>query len=274
MDIDGIENLYAKLTNKDTIVMVQGGGFIGSLWTAEEYRFRRIIKAFQENRIIVFPQTITFDFTTEDGRKFFEASSRIYSQHSNITVFVREYRSLKFMNKYFPNMKVFLVPDIVLGLDVLIEEQERNGILICLRNDIEKIIDDMTKKQIISFMEKNYPKDQIEFIDTVVKHKIKNRETEVIQKLTQFAKAKLVITDRLHGMIFSAITNTPCIALSNSNGKVKGVYEWLRANEYIKFVNSVDDIEATLKMMDLNKRYKFKKNIREKFDVLEKEISN
>lgn len=43
-----------------------------------------------------------------------------------------------------------------------------------------------------------------------------------INKYIKFRECELVITDRIHGMIFAAITGTPCIALSNY--KIKGTY--------------------------------------------------
>ena len=42
-----------------------------------------------------------------------------------------------------------------------------------------------------------------------------NREQLLKQKIEEFQSAELVITDRLHGMIFSVITGTPCIAFDN-----------------------------------------------------------
>ena len=45
---------------------------------------------------------------------------------------------------------------------------------------------------------------------------------------------KLVVTDRLHCMIFCAVTGTPCIAFDNSNKKISGVYKmWLGDLNYI-----------------------------------------
>ena len=58
-----------------------------------------------------------------------------------------------------------------------------------------------------------------------------------MKKLDEFRKSKLVVTDRLHGMLFAAITGTPCIALGNSSGKVKGVYDWLTHLDYIQYVD-------------------------------------
>ena len=69
----------------------------------------------------------------------------------------------------------------------------------------------------------------------VEKRNDKPFEKEELNKLlTLFKTSKIVITDRLHGMILSAITNTPCIAINNSNGKVAGVYEkWLKGKSSI-----------------------------------------
>ena len=42
-------------------------------------------------------------------------------------------------------------------------------------------------------------------------------------------------------MIFSYLTKTPCIVFSNSNYKVKGVYNrWLKDFDYIKFQKNYD----------------------------------
>ena len=63
--------------------------------------------------------------------------------------------------------------------------------------------------------------------------------------LKKFAKAKIVVTDRLHGMIFTIITNTPCIAINNLSGKVKGVYDTLSDIEKNKiiFIEDKADVE-------------------------------
>ena len=46
-------------------------------------------------------------------------------------------------------------------------------------------------------------------------------EEKIEEMLKKYRKCQLVITDRLHGMIFAAITSTPCIALGNYNHKIK-----------------------------------------------------
>ena len=81
----------------------------------------------------------------------------------------------------------------------------------------------------------------------------------MLELLKQIKKSKLLITDRLHGMIFAVITNTPCIAFANKSGKVKGVYNWIsKDNDYVKFANSVEQFKQILEDLDLTKKYYYK----------------
>lgn len=101
------EKLFARFTPKNRIVLITGGGFLGCLWPDEEFAFRRNLQAFSKNKIIVFPQTVTFDTKTSGGKEFFEESRRIYEGHGNLTIFVREKESLSFMQENM-NVKTFL----------------------------------------------------------------------------------------------------------------------------------------------------------------------
>lgn len=260
------EKWFARVTPSKKTILINGGGFLGSIWPVEEERFRRILRAFGKNKIIVFPQTVTFDLETEKGQKYFEESRKIYSTHKNLTVFVREKKSFKFMNQYMPGVNTVLVPDIVTYLDLELDEGDRNGVLFCMRSDREKNVKDEEFAQIYALIKRKYSAQQIEYIDTVITKtvSINERESEVRKKLTQFKNAKLVITDRLHGMIFAAITNTPCIAMGNSNGKVKGVYEWIADNKYVIYVDGMKEFVTALDRLDLDQKYQYNRNGLEK----------
>lgn len=82
----------------------------------------------------------------------------------------------------------------------------------------------------------------------------KDQKKIIDQKLEEWSQVGLVLTDRLHGMIFAAITGTPCIAFSNYNHKVKETYEWIKYLPYIKYAESVDQakehITELLEMKD------------------------
>ncbi len=264
--IDGREHWFAQMTPRNKTVLVHGGGFLGCLWTIEEFRFRRILQAFHNHKIIVFPQTVTFDLSNEDGQRFFEESKQIYSSHPDLILFVRDKNSYDFMQKYMPDIKAILVPDIVTMLRIQKLDYERKGILMCMRSDLEKNITNEEYDYIYSCISRKFLNEEILNTDTVIDHGISiiDRQTEVDKKLNQFAQSKLVITDRLHGMVFAAITGTPCIALGNSNGKVKGVYEWIKSNSYIHYLDNINKIENVLDKINLDKHYNYNYNEVEK----------
>lgn len=233
---------------KDNIILYTGGGFLGSLWLNEEEMFRNIIKAFPNNKIIVFPQT--FFFSDDDyGKKILKESINVYSQHNNLHLICREKYSYEFMKKYFSKCNIYLAPDMVLYLNKM-KKHHNGSALLCLRDDRERINNNC------NIMLKKLKKHGITSIDkssTVVNINIFPiyRKRCVIKKIREFSKYEVVLTDRLHGMIFSYLSNTPCIVYENMSYKVRGVFEWIKKSQYIKF--NKDCNEQTIKSILNNK---------------------
>jgi pyruvyl transferase EpsI len=162
------------------------------------------------------------------------------------------------MKKLFPGNTVLLTPDIVLSSRNCDFSKNRSGAMICIRSDIESILDNNKKMLIAKILLKKYS--NITYTDTVERgslYRIKPNRLIVMKKLNQFRHKKIVVTDRLHGMVFSAITGTPCIALTNFNHKVLGTYKWIRKLGYIKFINSTDELESAIELLDTSKRYTY-----------------
>lgn len=67
--------------------------------------------------------------------------------------------------------------------------------------------------------------------------------------LNHISEMELLITDRLHGMIFGFITGTPTIALSNNNPKIRESYKWIESCPYVSFIADVRDLPETLDKM-------------------------
>ena len=89
---------------------------------------------------------------------------------------------------------------------------------------------------------------------TKTRNLIVNRKKEIQKKVDEFAAHELVITDRLHAMVFCAISRTPCLVLVSKSYKVQGVYEWLKECDYIKLINGTENIENEIKDMISLKR--------------------
>ena len=147
------------------------------------------------------------------------------------------------MQEAYRNVR--LMPDMVLSMKGRKIDTPRKGCLLCLRGDREKTRSDRQDLLLRSQVKEMFG-DDVTDTDTVVPYSvpIRRREKELFAKLDQFSGAELVITDRLHGMIFCAITGTPCIVINSKSPKVRGCYEWIKELDYIRFADDVSDIAA------------------------------
>ncbi len=228
-------NSIRKQISPEDIVTVVGGGNMGDMYGDIELLRLMVVKKFRNNRIILFPQTIDYSASSE-AMWLKKLSRRIYGSSGNLTMCAREKVSYDTMCRLYPGVDVRLSPDIVMGRDESQGCGRQNVATFCLREDMEKADNEEAVSQL---REQCKIKGlQIEYYDT---HIGGNRYTEdekyfELRKIWhQFSRSKLVITDRLHGMIFAYITRTPAIVLPNSNFKVAGCYEWIKDCGYIKF---------------------------------------
>lgn len=245
-----------KYINKSDIITINGGGNFGNQYIFDENIRRDVIKNFPNNKILLFPQTIYFT-SDKDGKLELEKSKNIYSNHKNLILVAREKTSFKLMKENFKNNTILLTPDIVLYLDKYKKEVNRKGALFCMRSDLESKFSEEEKKELLEILKYNY--NYVKITDTVINKNITKEERENILniKFDEFRKCELIITDRIHGMVFAAITSTPCIALSNYNQKVIGTYEWIKHLNYIKFANNMDEVKEYINELKEIKEYRY-----------------
>lgn len=226
-------------------IVFNGGGYLGTIWLNSELYLRSVIQNNPQSKIIILPNTIYYE-NNDFGKKELQNSIDIYNAHKELTIYARENISYEFMKPIYKDVK--LCPDIVLRFNRYEPGTTRTGCLICLRNDVERTLDDNSHKTIIKQVETLFDRDititdmyeESESLEDKVDLRV--REALVNKKLAEFKSAKLVVTDRLHAMIFSAITGTPCIVVNSKSPKVKGCYEWLKDLRYIRLCDNVGDI--------------------------------
>lgn len=222
-----------------TCIMLHGGGNIGDQYKREEEVRRDIISSFKDKTIIIFPQTIYFT-DTESGKSELKKTIQIYNNHPDLIICIREKYSFQQYSRYFH--KTLLVPDIVLSENRREKKYNNNKVLFVMRKDEEKKICqeeiDIIKRLLDSCNIK------YDFSDMMCNTRIRknNRKKKVTEKLSEISQYGLVITDRLHGMVFSYLMKTSCIALGNYNNKVKGTYEWISFDESIEFIDDIEKI--------------------------------
>lgn len=229
------KEIIASLNQSD-IILIPGGGFIGTLWPNHEKVILRILKKLRAHKIIIFPHTFFFE-QSKQGEAALRKFKKAVNSCNNLFLFARERQSYDFLTQEvgIPIEQCSCVPDIVTFLSYEQSYERTDKVLLCLRNDIEKVTETNNLEEIKKELTKRNL--EFEYTDTVIQHKrIFGNESEklVHQKLSEFAQCKLVITDRLHGMLMAAITGTPCLFMDNSSRKVSGTYEWIKELEYIK----------------------------------------
>lgn len=225
------------IVQEGDIITTVGGGNTGDMYDSAEQARQFLIKQFPDNRIISFPQTVDFS-DTPFGKHMLKKAQKAYSAHPDLTLIAREEQSYEFYKTHFPNNKVLLFPDIVLYLDETDESMERKGITLTFRNDKEKKVSSQEVDYLVDELTEKYG--EVRFRDTHVDKtfsSVQEREESLQEIWDVFRSSSVVVTDRLHGMIFSAVTGTPCVAINNSNRKVSRVYDkWLTEYPFIKMV--------------------------------------
>lgn len=221
-------------------VLFQGGGYLGTLWPKSEELLRCVILKNPKSKFTFFPNTIFYE-PSEWGQGELCKSVELYNRHKHLTLYAREQISYDFMKPIYRDVR--LVPDMVLSLKKDNYNIDRKGCLLCLRGDCEKTRT-LAQDEIIRQQAEKLFGTQVSDTDMVISGRVpvEKRENALNEKFKQFASAELVITDRLHGMIFCAITGTPCIVLDSKSPKVRGCYEWIKHLDYIRFADKPEDI--------------------------------
>lgn len=268
------KEIYAlsKILSRRDVLVLTGGGNLGNQYMDDENVRRETIRLFSKNRIYIFPQTCYF---TNDvrGNEEKKKTEVIYNKHRHLFIMARDRQSFVEMKAMF-RARVQLMPDVVLTMKTD-SGKERKGAVILLRNDIERKYTEEQEKQIGSILKKYYT--DIERTDTEISSSefLKNKDGSLKDKLAQIGKAEVVVTDRLHGMVFAAITGTPCIVLDNYNHKVRETYRWISHLPYIKYLTNLSLLEETVTDLRMQKECRYEnKEISGLYQNLMQEIKN
>lgn len=238
-----IDSIKKQIKPND-IVTIVGGGNMGVMYSDIEELRQLVIRSFPNNRIVCFPQTLDWDESVKSDHAI-QRIVKIYSKHPDIHIFTREsitHTKLNDLFSSYSNVNIGLVPDIVMSATAQTlgaqESLEPVGILRCLRNDQESALSSAQYAALDGALAGTGF--EITKTDT---HAGGSQLDEahcakiLADKLTQFRSAKLVVTDRLHGMILCLLAGTPCLVLPNSNHKIRQTWlDWLQHHTRLIFV--------------------------------------
>lgn len=239
-----------KFINKNDIIMLTGGGLMGSLWPEEEKMITDILESFCENRIVIMPQTVFFsddDYGIHEAQKLKDAIERC----RRLYIFCRDMKSCNLFEDM--DITAYCMPDMALYLKYDDNNERHDYIGVCFRNDKECCLEKNVKKYVLEELSRI---GEIKNLSTIAPHHIQvaDRETELKHILDEISCCKLLLTDRLHAMLFAVITKTPCIAFDNLSNKVSGVYNWISDCNFIYCVKNKQEFkDAFSKLNEFDK---------------------
>lgn len=237
-----VRGFLLRQVRKEDVLVLTGGGNLGDLYPYAEDLRRDAIKSFPHQQKILFPQSLAFVGHAQPKRLL-----RPYRRAENLVLFARERESCERMAEALGVERVCLVPDIALSLSWPVAGPiARSGVLVCLRKDGEAKLTQSERSNMITLLRERFC--SVTLTDTVAPGRLNQQQAKkaLADKLRAFRQAELVVTDRLHGMIFAALTQTPCVSLSNFNQKVREVYRWLEDFSYIRYVDDPSSLEDAI----------------------------
>lgn len=206
-----------------------------------ENMHRKIVENFPYNKIVFLPQTVKFK-----NQKILENVQNFYGKYDNIYFFARDKISYDIYKSIFPEHRnVHCFPDIVtteIG-NYDFNNNERNGILLCVRNDVEKLY---SFQEISLFKEKLQKIAKVSLSDTnseTKENSLKEYWKKIEETIDDYAQYQVIITDRYHGTIFALIANTPVIILKTTDHKVVTGADWFEGvyEDYVYVVNDLEE---------------------------------
>ena len=240
-----LKNIKRYITNDDFIVF-QCGYNTHDLGGHQDEMHQMVMKEFPNTVMIMLPQTVYFK---SQVRK--EKCSKSYNAHRKLFFMARDPISLNLAKEMFPDVTCEMYPDIVASLiGKFYNEESRNGICLCLRNDVEQFYSMEDRDKLLSILEKI---DDVTLMDTVIPVSFskvnKNIEKYVWKMIEFFGKKRLVVTDKYHGTIFSLVSNTPVIMIKTTDHKLTSVYEWFKRiyPDRVYFAKDIDEVQVLAK---------------------------
>ena len=207
------KDITPELNPKQTVILAHGGGNIGA-WSAADIRLRApAMEIFKNFKYVILAQSVYF---FDKGHQVRTRDQ--YAAHGDVTILLRDQHSYNETQQNLAPAKPILSPDMAFGigpvfkyfpplLDVIwINRGDKERSVICnpkFPNDISYFVTDWLKVASPgseSVVDKTYMKTHNGF--------------------TFLQRAKVLVTDRLHGYILATLLDIPAVIIDNKLKKL------------------------------------------------------
>lgn len=245
-------NRLCATVEEDDLIFIHSSGDWGTLffWTGMTNRSwhdfrRRLVNQFPDNMIVQLPVSV-FYHNTEGGKAVLAKDKALYKDKSNLVLMCREPVSHQILADNLECKSLF-VPDFVFYLKPQLTRAPRRGVLLILRKDHETTFSNEGRQKIrrlIGTVTPNVVDRDVQWLSQPITDA--NRHSIVHGTFNYFQQFRVIVTDRLHAMIFSAITETPCVALDDKIPHKSSGYEGV-VSDSIKFVKNIEEIPSAIR---------------------------
>lgn len=167
-----------------------------------------------------------------------------FGNKSNLTLLCRDEVSYNYAKEMLGTTRLLLYPDIVTSLIGTREyKNPRDGVLFCMRDDIEAFY---SPADIDSLMQRfgNIRKEKVDTTLQITEKEMRlHRDSLINAMIEKVSTFEVVVTDRYHGTIFSAIASTPVVVINSADHKLSSGVKWF-PKEFglnVQFANSLEE---------------------------------
>jgi len=213
-------------------IFIHGGGNFGDIWVAHQDFREAVLERFPDRQIIQFPQSIHYSSPAR-----IEQSARAIGRHRNFVLLVRDEESKDFAEKHF-DCEVKLCPDMAFAIGELPSRPSEFPVLAMLREDAEKVVsadrDILSDVPVEDWITESPQKVRVAKAlgaasavlslhpSEVALRKLHAAATNRFERgISQIARGRALVTDRLHVHICSLLLGRPHAVLDNSYGKIQ-----------------------------------------------------
>lgn len=238
------ETALRRCLGNDGVVLLHGGGNLGSVWPEHQGFRERVIGLLPDRRIIQLPQSVHFDDDVHKGQ-----FGQIARAHRELYIFVRDKASLEILEQL--GLKVELCPDMAFALGPVPEANEPMVDLVWLaRTDHEsaghykEVLNVTTEKldwlhgepgryyskysakftvrlrRMVqrAYKDSKFLRDHAGGVNSIFFDFLARRRFR--RGVRILSRGKIVVTDRLHGHILATLLGKPQVLFDNHYRKI------------------------------------------------------
>lgn len=264
--------VVARRLGDDSALLLVGGGTVGDVWRTQEALRRRALADFPGRRVVQLPQTVHFQ-----SREAETEARSLYERCERLTFLARDAHSLEIARDRLgvraalsPDMAVLLVDDVARRLDSLDGRGRRpapeRDVLWLLRDDKQAAHTDARNlpgpPQGVPSCDWPRPRRALaRFLRRAVRATLRggdaprrraairrDEEREARDRLATglafVASARVVVTDRLHGVLLCLLASVPVVAMPDRHGKLLPFLRTWLATTDVPWCETVDEARA------------------------------